>query len=261
MTFRLRHIALLVVASVLWSCNYTNPPIPTCEWPDVEANTPLSLAAECAAEGKPIPQGVMFGGVVTANDKSGNFYQSIVIEDESAAVELNIGLYDLHNIYPLGTKVVVRAEGLAVMVVDGVVQMGRTIESWSDYRVEPLGIPAVVDERVVVVGMSKPTEPQNVLLDTLTERVCGRCVKVEGLRYVGDQSDWGSNPYSSTSHRLFTTLSGDSLAVRTSRYADFATQPLPTGEVHIGGILYHDHQFGADMFVLKPRTYEDIETQ
>ena len=260
MTFKPLYFVLLVLL-LSWSCGYTNPPAPSEEWPDVRANAPLSLAAECATEGETIPQGVVFGGVVTANDRSGNFYQSILFEDQSAAVELHIGLYDLHNSYPVGTQLAVRADGLAVMSVNGVVQMGRTIASWSDYRVEPLGVPAVVDRCVVVVGRGEPVEPQRVLVDTLSERMCGRLVRVEGLRYVGDESDWGTNPYSSTSYRLFLTSAGDSLAVCTSRYADFATRPLPVGEVNISGILYHDRQFGADMFVLKPRTYEDIDNR
>ncbi len=262
MNFRLRNIVITLLMTLSgWACSYTNPPIPSDVWPEVRANAPLSLAVECATKQVPIPQGVVFGGVVTANDKSGNFYQSILFEDESAAVELHIGLYDLHNSYPVGTRVAVRAEGLAVMSVDGVVQMGRTIASWSDYRVEPLGVPAVVDRCVVVVGAGEQVEPQRVLLDTLPEKMCGRLVRVEGLRYVGNESDWGSNPYSSTSYRLFRSPTGDSLAVCTSRYADFATKPLPVEDVDISGILYRDRQFGADMFILKPRTYEDIEHQ
>lgn len=260
MTFRpLQHIVPIIVALLgSVACGYTNLPEPSDEWPEVSANAPLSLAAECAQEGVPIPQGVCFGGVVTANDKSGNFYKSIVVEDASESVELHIEHYDLHNTYPVGAEVVIGAEGLAVMEVDGVVQMGRKIASWSDYKVEPLGVPALIDERVAVVGKGAKVKPRRVAIDTLTERMCGRCVRVDSLAFVGDHSDWGSNIYSSTAYRLFRTPQGDSVAVSTSRYADFATQPLPTGLVSVGGILYHDRLFGADMFLLKSRTYEDI---
>ncbi|MBR4850973.1 MAG: hypothetical protein IKU97_02815 [Tidjanibacter sp.] len=260
MTFRLQYIALACIVFG-WGCNYTNIPTPNEQWPEASTTSPLSLAAECAEEGVPISQGVVFGGVVTANDRSGNFYRTIVIEDESTAVELHIGLYDLHNLYPIGCRVALRAEGLAVMESDGVVQMGRTISSWADYKVEPLGVPSLIDKRIVVVGVGEPAEPQSVEASELTEEMCGRCVKIDGLRYVGEEKDWGSNPYSSTSNRLFITPTGDSLAVRTSRYADFATTPLPIGEVCVGGILYYDRLFGADMFVLKPRTYDDIQPQ
>ena len=258
MTFRFRNIVFLGLF-ILGGCTYNNPPTPSTQWPQMRVTSSLSLAKECAVEGVAIPQGVVFGGVVTANDLGGNFYHTILLEDESAAVELHIDLDKLHNLYPLGCRVAVKAEGLAVMESDGVVQMGRTITSWSDHRVEPLGVPSLIDERIVVVGLGEPEEPQSVEVGELTEQMCGRCVRVEGLRYVGEEKDWGSNPYASTSNRLFVTPAGDSIAVRTSRYADFATQPLPVGEVSVGGILYHDRLFGADMFVLQPRTYDDIK--
>ena len=50
MTFKPLYLVLLVLLWS-WSCGYTNPPAPSEEWPDVGANTPLSLAAECATEG------------------------------------------------------------------------------------------------------------------------------------------------------------------------------------------------------------------
>ena len=74
MTFRLRYITLVCLVFGC-GCNYTNIPTPDEQWPKVSTTSPLSLAAECAEEGVAIPQGVVFGGVVTANDRSGNFYR------------------------------------------------------------------------------------------------------------------------------------------------------------------------------------------
>lgn len=254
-------LVLWVLGGWLWGC--TALPEPSPDLPTVEPNAPLALVAEWADRGVAMPEGVVFGGVVVANDWGGNFYRSIVVEDESGAVEVNIALYALHNLYPIGARVAIRAEGLSAMTYEGVVQVGRAPSPWNDYRVEPIGVPAEIDRRVVVVGNpteEEPVEPMVCRVGELTEQMCGRVVRVEGLRYVGTDTDWGSNAYASTSYRLFSTPEGDSLAVATSRYADFATCPLPADDVSVSvsGVLYRGRHFGADMYVLKPRTYEDI---
>lgn len=255
-------VAVWATMLLCCSCGYDrfDDVVPTFDHPTPTA--PIGVAAEAADSGQRLPEGVVFEGVVTANDCGGNFYQTIVVADQSGAVEIHLGLYDLHNLYPLGARVVVDASGMAAMWSGGVVQLGRKVAAWSDYRMEPIGVPAAIDRCVKCVSAEpEAVHATEVTAAELTEDMCGKLVRVRTLHHRGEELDWGSNPYSSTSHRLFVTEQGDSLVVATSRYADFATLPLPSVDesVDVVGILYRERLYGGDRYVLKPRHGDDLD--
>ena len=54
----------------------------------------------------------IIGGVVVADDKSGNFYKTIAIQDETGGIQLKLDGYDLYTQYPVGRQVYVNVKGL-----------------------------------------------------------------------------------------------------------------------------------------------------
>lgn len=67
---------------------------------------------------------VVVSGYVTTSDQAGNFYRSFFIEDETGAVEIRAGLYDLYATYRLGQQVTVVADSLTLGMTNGVLQLG-----------------------------------------------------------------------------------------------------------------------------------------
>lgn len=51
---------------------------------------------------------IVVEGVVTSDDTRGNFYRSLCIEEQGAAIEIMTGTDHLHNDYPRGCRVVLR---------------------------------------------------------------------------------------------------------------------------------------------------------
>ena len=47
----------------------------------------------------PIADDIIIKGTVIANDKSGNFYKSIFIQDSTAGIQIDLDAYELHNLY------------------------------------------------------------------------------------------------------------------------------------------------------------------
>lgn len=203
---------------------------------------------------------VTIKGQVTANDLGGNFYKSIVVEDETGAVEVCLDSYELSALYPVGCWVVVDLDGLWAQEYDGVMQVGRMVYDWSDYRVEPIATRREIDLRVGVCGLVEECEPMEVAPSELTDALCGRLVRVGPLSYAGDEDKgWGEADYGSTCDHLFLAADGTRVAVRTSSYADFASVGVPQRELFITGILYRDRLEGEQRFVLKMRTLNDVE--
>lgn len=243
----------------LVGCDYAEPKP---EQLVLRPNAPISLAAEVAAGwSMVIPEGVVFGGTVTANDVGGNFYRTIVVEDESGAVELNVGLYDLHNRFPIGSRVRIDAGGLVVMLYEGVVQMGRAIYPYNSHTVEPLGTHIEVDRRIEVEEEVCALEPQNIVVGQTEGDMCGRLVRVSAVRYVGQPSGWATERYGSMVERCFATPQNDTIVVATSRYADFASEPIPHDRLSLSGILYLEESLRGPRYKLRLRSLDDVKVE
>ena len=68
--------------------------------------------------------GVVLSGYVTTSDRADNFYRMLMLEDNSGAVEVCAGLYDLHNDYPVGCRLTLSADGLTAALDDGLLRIG-----------------------------------------------------------------------------------------------------------------------------------------
>ena len=98
-----------------------NDPLP-------EANLSLpDLSARCGDTPVRIVQDIVVAGRVTTSDEAGNFFRSVVLQEDGTGVELMAGLDDLFRVYPPGCRIAVRLQGLAMCRRFGVVQIGRCL--------------------------------------------------------------------------------------------------------------------------------------
>ena len=112
-----------------------NDPLP-------EANLSLpDLSARCGDTPVRIVQDIVVAGRVTTSDEAGNFFRSVVLQEDGTGVELMAGLDDLFRVYPPGCRIAVRLQGLAMCRRFGVVQIG-TMPAAGDYAVEAIGVRA-----------------------------------------------------------------------------------------------------------------------
>ncbi len=73
-----------------------------------------------------ITDDVIIGGIVCMDDKSGNYYKKIVIQDETGGIEIEIDQTNLYTDYPVGRKVYVRCKGLFLGNYFDIPQLGAT---------------------------------------------------------------------------------------------------------------------------------------
>ncbi len=222
-----------------------------------------------------IVEDVVIEGYVTVNDLSGNYFETFIIQDGTGAVEIYAGIADLHNYYQTGRRVVVKAKGLAIGSYNDVMQLGRRVNQYSDYRVEDFGSRAVLGRYVFAGTEFSHTEPLEMRLGELDRAHCGKLVRLGRLIYepaeedgyaggTGDtgrtwafQGGGGKNP--ATGYRQFRDNAGDSLLVVTSGYANFASHPIPSDSSTLTGILIYGKFNGSrERFGLKLRDADDI---
>ena len=212
-----------------------------------------------------VDDSVVVGGFVTTTDITGNFYRSFIIEDETGAVEVMAGLYDLHATYHYGQRVLVRCGGLTLGAAVGVPQLGAA--GSGSYQAGYLAQHLIVAGRYLVRdNLFVHPVPREVRIGELESSLCGRLVTVRDVQLDANQGDtWAltgamTGGTSQTAYRQFKDIAGDSINVVTSGYASFAASPLPAGRVSLTGILqYGPRGSGRSVYLLKLRDLGDVD--
>ncbi len=215
---------------------------------------------------------ILLSGRVVSSDRAGNFYNTFFIDDGTGAAEIMAGMTDLDAVYHPGQRIFVRARGLAVGWRDGAMQIGLPPEPGNRFATGYFYHRAVIRDFVSAERDVLPVEPMDVTLDGLSGELCGRLVRIAGLRVdedaVAHDATWASVlPTPATGYVKFRSASAapdtqpaDSITVVTSGYAMFAPAPVPRGEVTLTGILFYGRGEGPrDHFMLKLRDESDVD--
>jgi hypothetical protein len=100
----------------------------------------------------------IIAGVVTADDKSGNFYKTIVLEDNTAGISIRLDLSNYNVDYPIGRRVFVKLKGLYMGDYGDLIQLGGWVDSTGTTpSVEPIPMSLVSD---YLIGGSYNLNPQ-----------------------------------------------------------------------------------------------------
>lgn len=129
-----------------------------------------------------IEQELIIGGYVTSCDRAGNFYRTFTFEDFTGGAEVMAGLYDLHNIFPLGYYVSVNLKGCTLAHYNGVLQIGRKAKSYSSYPTDYFASKILLNEHVKWYDIYQPISPMQTSIEQLTAEMCGRLVRIDGLK-------------------------------------------------------------------------------
>ena len=213
--------------------------------------------------GVTISNNVVVVGRVTSSDSEDNFYGSLVVEDESGAVEVMIGSSNLTARYPEGLLIALRLKGCYADYSRGVLQVGSEAPEYEYYRVGNLISPERVDDVVVRSLDVEPIEPIQTSIAELRSSMCGRLVELRGLSLMDSSSIdtlYGEELSRAIwrGYSMFRDACGDTIAIYTSDYARYAEHRIPHDSVNIIGILQRDkYRGGSECYYLKMRYEAD----
>jgi DNA/RNA endonuclease YhcR with UshA esterase domain len=180
---------------------------------------------------------LIISGIVTADDRSGNFYKQIVIQDSTGGIILALSESSLFTAYPIGRKVYVKLKGLSLVNVNGTPEIADTV----DYRGAAVGIAAaVIPNYVVQASYPNTVTPVLVTLPRLiagTSTYINRLVTLQNMEFAPASVNV---PYASTSatstSRTLVSCDGGTIVLYNSSYANFASALEPGGNGTVTGI-------------------------
>ena len=215
-----------------------------------------------------ITQPMQIQGIVTGNDVGGNIYNSLYIQDNTGAIAISVGQGGLYGAFSVGQTVLVELSGLYIGGYGKQPQIGTTYTNpnkegatpqvgrmtryaWGEhYKLVPS-----IDGLIV-----NPLEVKYNLNSLDIAKYCGKLITLKGVelgeadgKAVFAPSDGSVTLTANCANRTIKGVSN--VVLRTSTYADFAKQPLPTGRVDITGVASRYN----DTWQFLMRDYKDIK--
>lgn len=198
-----------------------------------------------------ITEDIIIAGVVAADDRSGNFYKTLILQDSSAGIAIRLDESGLFNNYMVGRRVFIKCKGLYLGAYNGLVQLGAAATAGTATEVDP--VPSALIDKFLVKG-SLNNQVDYITITDLSQLVDSihqnRLIRLDNVQF---SNAYAGYPYAdgilqlskNTIIELYDgtcTKLGD-IILRNSGFATFANELTPTGK----GTLYAVYSvFGTD---------------
>lgn len=191
---------------------------------------------------------IIIEGVVTSDDKEGNFYKSIFIQDATGAIELKLNKTSLYNDYKRGQKIVVYCNGLYLGDYGGQIQLGSIYNNNGNWEISGLEGDPIIKMHVFKKGkLLVDVAPLAMTPALLTQVNIGKLVKFDNVQIKDTLSPITDTTYTyadnvnkvTVNHTLVACSQTypSTVVLRTSGYARFAGTTIATKNGTVTGIL------------------------
>ena len=240
----------LLLASLFIACvktDFDDPPVGG-DGQDIPTNTSirdLKKLHQTSGTYDKIVGDLVIGGTVVMDDRSGNYYKTLVIQDSTGGIEVKFNDGYLYNRYPVGRKIYIRCKDLILTDYNGLPQLtGSTVQE--NGVPTDLGITELQEREKIVRGfLTAPPTPKNINLTQLSNDLVSTLVEIDAVQFVicDAGKSYAEVVSKSSLNRILEDCNGRELILRTSGFANFAAEKTPVGNGKIVGVL---SKYGSD---------------
>lgn len=228
---RLLALSLLLAAS----CNKTTKI--RHEEPAGGTYTIAHLKSLCTSSSMLITGDITIQGTVVANDRFGELYKTLVIEDQSGGISIALDHTTIADLYPFGATVTVYCNGLTLCNYGGKIELGTTPEDNGAGRIASGDIARYVRRGA---DPKSPPEAKTLALAKIGFEHVDTYVCFEHVRFVESAAWCDLDPETLkpvTTERTLADGAGRTFVVRTLSTCKYAKETLPEGKVSIKGVI------------------------
>lgn len=272
---------VVATAMVVIACNKNFDEPPTFEEPNVNVNCSIrALKSRHVKDGYERIEGdTIISGIVVADDRSGNFYKSLVIQDGSGGITVRLDGIGLFNNYPVGRRIYIKCKGLYLGDYGGLIQLGASVDLSDPSRpsLDPIAS-SLFDKYVLKGSLGNAVQPRQVTTAQLTTNIYdtlqSTLIQLVGYEFGNADTSKTFGDITLASSALNYTIrgcGGNPIVLRNSSYASFAGLNMPNGNGNITGVFNifgstrqiqirdtADVQFGGARCGSGPATLESI---
>ena len=259
------NIFLLAVCALLASCmadSYDDPQTPAEEAYGNRAITETNCVTIAQLKSlyhttiansgmKEVTEDLQIKGTVIGNDIEGNIYNEVIIDDGTGAFIICIAQGGLYGYLPVGQQILLDLKGLYIGAYGQQGEVGTPYTSKSGSTYVSRMSRFLWGNHYKLIGSANPSSvvpeefDQSRMTDTkYLESHCGKLMTLKGVEISAADGkatfapDDGSVALTANcANRNFKGISSNQLVLRTSTFADFAGNVMPTGKVDVTGIF------------------------
>jgi len=231
--FFLPLFAIAIAFSACFEEDFDHPPV-TGSDPGLEVTTTIAelVAMHSFGTTTPIEDDLVIRGTVVADDFSGNWFRSFVIQDGTGGITVLLDIAESYTFYPEGREVYIRLKGLAIGDFNNLTQLGEFDAAAN----EVAGINNANNHIVPSVARDLP-EPTALTINQLGLEHVNTLVKIEGVEFVDQNTTFANAATQSAFNLDVEDCNNNEVIVRTSGFASFAGENVPQGNGTLVGVL------------------------
>jgi len=208
---------------------FDEPPIDG-ENPDITTNATISDLLDLWQPGNivEITDDLVFSAVVISSDEAGNFYKTLVVEDENSGIRFSINSTGLYNDFPQFRRVFVKAKGLYIGDYNELPTIGAGIGENSQGNAIIERIPAALVSEHIIKG--KKNEPSPIREKTVAEVTLSdvnRLIRLTDVEFDAEDINKTMAEPSADANRTLVDCIGNDIPMRNSRYSSFQDAEVP----------------------------------
>ena len=206
-----------------------------------------------------IQDDLIIEGYVISSDEAGNFFSVLYFQDSpsdpSEGFQIEIDIRDSHLFYPVGSKILIKLEGLYLGKSKKVFKIGGVFTSFGNVSVGRLPR-AVIDQHIYVsCDVVKIVQPTHISIHDLRESMTNTLVQFDAVEILEQELGLSFAVDREETERTLTDCNDNEITLLNSGFSDFKTQALPKGNGTITGVLKREN----DDYQLVIRNVEDID--
>ncbi|MEQ1676368.1 MAG: DUF5689 domain-containing protein, partial [Chitinophagaceae bacterium] len=205
---------------------------------------------------------IIISGVVVANDKSGNLYKELYIQDATGGINVLLDATGLYNSFPVGRKVFIKCNGLCISDYNRLVQIGVKATVGGVPSIQAI-VSNLIDKYIVGGSLNNPVTPTVVTVSQLTTSMqdvnLGTLVQLNNYEFI--PADTSKTFADTSAYKNSVNLNvrscgaNSSIIIRSSGFANFAGVSAPNGN----GTLYAIYTLFGTTKQLIIRDLDDVQ--
>lgn len=228
-------MAILATCIILSSCDreFDAPP----DYVDPNLTPTMTIAelkaAHVAGQVESLTEDDIIAGIVVADDKSGNFYKQICIQDATGGITIRMDGLNLYADYPVGRRIYIKLKGLFMGDYAGLIQLGGSLDDSDPNFLNVAPIASNLFDTYIVKGsVNNPVTPTVVSsVAALNDSYQSMLIQLDDFEFVpADTSKTYANAATQSAVNLNVKgCTGSNIIIRTSGFANFAGVNVPNG--------------------------------
>lgn len=178
-----------------------------------------------------IQDSILLAGVIIADDKSGNFYKTLVFQDATAGIAIRLDATGLANSYMIGRKIYVQTKGLFLGSYGNMIQLGGAATAGSPTEVDALPS-SLITKHIIKGSLNNEIVPITITIPELNDAYQNRLIKLENVQFSPADTGftYADGTLQLTKNVTVQDCNGNTIILRNSGYATFANAIMPSGK-------------------------------